>query len=90
MTQNNSFEISLFSFDGVTFKKEKSSEFPHRRVSALGNYKNSPFVTGHLSSTGVTDGSIIGLRTEILDYENSRWVQAKDYPFPNNERRYVE
>ena len=94
MTQSNSFEISLFSFDGVSFKKEVSSEFPHRHVSALGNYKNSPFVTGDLyglyGSTGVTDQSIYGLRTEILDYGNSKWIQAKDYQFPNSERRSVE
>lgn len=90
MTESNSFEMSLFSFNGVTFKKEESSKFPHQRVGALGNYKNSPFVTGDLYSTGVTDGSTNGLKTEILDYGNSKWVQAEDYRFPNSERRYVE
>ena len=84
MTQGHSFEISLFSFDGVNFKKEVSTEFRHSSVMALGNYKNSPFVTGDLYSE---DG---GLRTEILDYENSKWVQAADYQFPDSNRRYVE
>ena len=87
MTESNSFEISLFSFNGVTFKKEESSKFPHQRVGALANYKNSPFVTGDLYSTGVTDGS---LKTEILDYGNNKWVQEDDYRFPNSEKRYVE
>ena len=58
---------------------------------ALGNYKNSPFVTGDLYADYNEDASYDGgLRTEILDYKNSKWVQAADYEFPDSNRRYVE
>ena len=67
------------SFDGATFKTEASSKFPHNSVRALGSYRNSPFVTGHDSSTN-------GLTTEILDYEQGEWEQESDYPFSNNNR----
>ena len=74
--KQNTFIISLFSFNGSTFKTEPSSKFLHSGVYALGNYKDSPFVTGDLSSSTVD-----GLVTEILDYENSEWVRAEDYKF---------
>ena len=48
---------------------------------ALGSYRNSPFVTGHHSSTN-------GLKTEILNYGSKEWEQAGDYPFSNG-NRYV-
>jgi len=54
-------------------------------VRALGNYKNSPFVTGDM-----TYKSTHGLKTEIMDYENGEWVQMKDehdYPFANERYR---
>ena len=60
---------------------EASSILPHRLVTALGNYKNSPFVTGDM-----TQNSLYGLKTEIMDYENGKWVQMADehdYPFAN-------
>ena len=47
---------------------------------SLGNYKNSPFVSGHDSNTN-------GLTTEILDYEAGEWSSAADYPFSSD--RYV-
>ena len=48
---------------------------------ALGSYRNSPFVTGDLSSSA-------GLTTEILDYEEKKWEQAAEYPYSNG-FRYV-
>ena len=71
--------IYFFSFNGATFKTEPSSKFPHREVMALGSYRNSPFVTGHYSSTN-------GLKTEILDYDSQKWEQLADYPFSNGDR----
>ena len=71
--------IYFFSFDGETFKAEPSSKFPHAYVLALGSYKNSPFVTGHDSSTN-------GLKTEIFDFEAKEWSQLADYPFSNGDR----
>ena len=71
----------FYSFDGTNFITEASSQFPHREVWALGNYRNSPFVTGENSSTG--------LKTEILDYEAGEWNQEEDYPFAGNGTRYV-
>ena len=69
--------IHIFSFDGTNFITEPSSKFPHWDVWALGNYRNSPFVTGHDSSTN-------GLKTEILDYKAGEWKQGADYPFAGN------
>ena len=74
--------IYFFSFNGATFKTEPSSKFPHKEVMALGSYRNSPFVTGHYSSTN-------GLKTEILDYNSQKWEQLADYPFSNGDR-YVD
>ena len=71
--------IIFFSFDGTNFITEASSQYPHWDVWALGNYRNSPFVTG--GDDGYGDG--YGLKTEILDYEAGQWNQAKDYPFSN-------
>ena len=65
---------SFFSFDGTSTHREALTEFGHHRT-ALGNYRNSPFVTGG----GI--GSHAGLKTEILDRESGTWVQADDYPF---------
>ena len=45
----------------------------------IGSYKNSPFVTGHDSSSN-------GAKTEILNYGAQEWEQADDYPFGN---RYI-
>ena len=64
---------SIFRFDGMNFKNELSSNHNHQFVYALGNYKGSPFVTGH-------DGKN-GFQTEILDYSENRWDQEEDYPF---------
>ena len=68
----------LLRFDGVNFKKEVSSLFPHLNVWALGSYKNSPFVTGQ-------DSSVNGLKTEILAYAAGKWVDAPDFPFSNGD-----
>ena len=76
---------NISSFDGTTTKLEASSNLPHADVRALGNYKNSPFVTGDM-----TYKSTHGLKTEIMDYENGEWVQMKDehdYPFANERYR---
>ena len=75
----NICQCSILRFDGVNFKKETSSLFEHLDVWSLGNYQDSPFVTGHHSSTD-------GLKTEILDYESAEWTQAADYPFSNGDR----
>ena len=75
----HSHRNDLFSFNGETFKAEPSSKFPHYRVNALGSYKNSPFVTGGLSSTN-------GLKTEIFDLMAKKWKQLADYPFTGYDR----
>ena len=71
--------IYFFSFDGETFKTEASTKFLHQNVLALGSYRNSPFVTGHGSSTN-------GLKTEMLDYDSEKWEQLADYPFSTGDR----
>ena len=40
---------------------------------ALGNFKNSPFITG-------SDFSHFGVTTSILNYEKREWLPAADYP----------
>ena len=49
---------------------------------AIGNYKDSPFVTGNHFPTA----EVNGLKTEILDYGKGIWVEADEYPFSNNNR----
>ena len=71
--------IYFFSFDGETFKTEASTKFLHQNVMALGSYRNSPFVTGHGSSTN-------GLKTEILNYKSGTWEEGIEYPFSNGNR----
>ena len=70
------------SFNGETLKTEASSKFPHNHFSALGSYRNSPFVTGQYSSTQA-------LYTEILDYAAQKWEQVANYPFAGNGNWYV-
>ena len=70
---------SIFRYNGETFKTEPSSKYSHSRVYALGSYRNSPFVTGHDSSTN-------GLKTEILDHDAGQWNDAEDYPFSIGDR----
>ena len=65
-------------FDGTSVKTEPSSEFSHDLVHALGSYRNSPFVTG---SDYLAYGLEHSLQTEILDYKERKWIQAKAYPF---------
>ena len=65
----------FISFDGINTKPEASSNFKHNRT-ALGKYRNSPFVTGHVYPTTGPP-----LKTEILDYQTSTWVEVEDYPF---------
>jgi len=67
------------SFHGTSFKTEPSSKFSHDRVSALGSYRNSPFVTGSYDSTN-------GLKTEFLNFNAEEWNGTKDYPFSNGDR----
>ena len=78
-------QSEISSFDGTNFQSEASSIFPHYHVQAVGNYRDSPFVTGGIPPSGGTTG---GLETEILDYATSTWVQGDDYPFSNN-NQYV-
>ena len=72
----------VFRFDGVSFKTEPSSKFPHFFVFSLGSYRQSPFVTGN--DYYWTEGT--GLKTEILDYDGREWMPAADYPFSNSDR----
>ena len=68
------------SFDGTNTRIEASTEYRHLNC-ALGNYKNSPFVTGGHPGPEFQQRHSSGLKTEILDYETGRWVTADDYPF---------
>ena len=74
--------LNFFRFDGVNFKTEPSSKFPHFFVFSLGSYRQSPFVTGN--DYFWTEGT--GLKTEILDYDGGEWTEAADYPFSNTDR----
>ena len=67
------------SFDGTSTRREASTNYQHEGC-ALGDYKNSPFVTG-----GYLSGQNGGLKTEILDYETGTWVLADDYPFSGSD-----
>lgn len=60
-----------FSFNGVTFKKEPSTQAGHQNVFALGNFKDSPFITG-------SDFTYFGVTTSILNYEQGVWLSTWD------------
>ena len=88
------------SFDGTTIKKEPSTIYEHQRTGTggsggLGSYKNSPFVTGSRlgnKELGIEPGYEMGLKTEILDYDNGAWMdmgESQDYPFSSGDR-YVK
>ena len=53
---------NLLSFDGLSFKNETSSTYPHEGTLALGSYRGLPFVTGN----DAFDGEF-GQKTEIFD-----------------------
>ena len=73
--------LFFFSFDGTNFTTEPSSQYSYQYVYALGNYRDSPFVTG-----GSYD-----LTTEILDYEARTWNFESNYPYSwANAYRYVK
>ena len=82
------YQNHVFSFDGTSFKTEPSSKYPHDYVYALGSYRNSPFVTGHMLYTFSLNKD--ALKTEILDYKAKNWTEAKDYPFADYGKRYAE
>ena len=46
---------------------------------ALGSYRNSPFITGDISSE-------YGLKTEVLDFEAKKWAQVAEYPYSSGNR----
>jgi len=69
-------ELNHFSsFDGTSITTEVPSTYHHRRVYGLGNYLDSPFVTGS------DYNSASYLKTEILDYDTDTWEVKEDYPF---------
>ena len=81
---SNSSPLSYYSsFNGDQFKNQPSSQFRHKNVMNLGNYRGSPFTTGfHQSRTQ----PVHGLKTEILDHQAQKWIQANDYPFSFGDR----
>ena len=90
VTRKFKFKITLeflhiyFSFNGSTFQTEPSTTFAHYLTTSLGNYRDSPFITG---SRDNASGQVIdALKTEILNYESSTWVQADDFPFSNSQQ----
>ena len=82
ITKLESLRNYFLSFDGVTTQLETSSNFPHYRALALGNYRDSPFITGDYTTPSAY------LKTEILNYETDTWVEVADYPFSTN--RYAK
>ena len=86
LTKNIFFKwlIGFLSFDGTEFVPETLSQFPHEKTFSLGSYLNSPFVTGHFSSTN-------GLKTEVYEVGRQKkreWRQKADYPFADNGDRW--
>ena len=55
----------------------------------MGNYRDSPFVTGSGSSEEF-GSSLHGLATEIFDYRAKEWYQADEYPYSTGDRFIVE
>jgi len=72
--------INFSSFNGETFKREASSKYQHGYVYALGNYRNSPFVTGN----NYYHEDL--LKTEILNYGKGEWEEGLEYPFSPGDR----
>jgi len=64
------------TFDGISYGKEDSTKWSHKRTLALGNYRGKPFTTGCYQSD-----DDCSFKTEILDLETRRWSDAPEYPF---------
>ena len=61
------------SFDGVVFRRETNSTYPHRSAIGFASYKGQPFTTGSLNPRN--------LKTEIMDTTTKEWRDAASYPF---------
>ena len=72
--------MAFLRFDGNSFKRESSSNFPHTYVNVLGVYKGAPFVTGSYYPSS-------NKKTEILDYSSKQWNVVADYPFSPDSNR---
>ena len=91
LVSENTYQIivsknDFSSWDGETFKNEPLTTFTHYLAMSLGNYRDSPFVTGSFATGTAWNSPVNGLETEILDYASGTWVQAEDYPFSENDR----
>ena len=67
--------ITLFRFDGESFKRLASSTCDHDRTLKLAKYRGSALTTG---SAGNRDCFV---KSEIYDFEANQWSDAPDYPF---------
>ena len=64
---------------------ESASKLNHQWC-AMGNYRNSPFVTGSSSMSENFTWNEYGVKTEIFDYRANQWNRADDYPFSTGDR----
>ena len=67
--------IYLLSFDGENFETVMSSKCDHEFTFGLVNYRGSPLTTGSEFNSDCF------LKTEVYNFETSRWNDAPDYPY---------
>ena len=67
----------FFRYDGKNFIRSRSTNYTHKDVIGLGNYRGQPFTTG---GQGNAD-------TEILTISTDRWFSGTNYPFSNRLNR---
>ena len=65
----------ILSFDGEYFQTAESSKFGHSYTLGMGNYKNKAL------TTGCSESSSCGAKTELMNMETLQWSNGPDYPF---------
>ena len=59
-----------------------SSNYPHKWILTMGSYKGLPFATGSFLPHNK--------KTEIYEFGNHYWKEAKDYPYNDGEEWVFE
>ena len=54
-----------------------SSNYPHKWILTMGSYNGLPFATGSFLPHNK--------KTEIYEFGNHHWKEAKDYPYNDGE-----
>ena len=75
------FNIKLksnLSFDGEFFHSAGSTKYSHRNTFEMANYN------GKALTTGCSENSGCGVKTELMDMNTLTWSDGPDFPFTSS------